>query len=128
MPRKKKQTRKYEPRNEFRINNSPHAGCHPQYVFGEKNGKYKSLGLTTSPRKDIKHVKLTKNPNPNDSRESYLQTKEVHTANKKYYSPILSGWMFALEDMGIIRHRTKKYKKSYNRKPPMYYENKKKKK
>ena len=34
--------------------------------------------------------------------------------------------MFARDDMGIVRHRTKKYKKSYNRKPPMYYENKKK--
>lgn len=126
MARKKKQSRKYEPRHEFRINNSPHAGGHPHYVFGEKNGKYKSLGLTTSPSKNIKHVKLTKNPNPNDASTSYLQIKEVHTANKKYYSSILPNWMFARDDMGIVRHRTKKYKKSYNRKPPMYYENKKK--
>ena len=124
MPRKKKPTRKYEPRNEFRINNSPHANGHPHYIFGEKNGKYKSLGLTTSPRPDVRSVELSKNPEPSNTDKSYLQF-EVHTAKKSYYrKDVLQGWGFAPEDMPVVRHRIKKYKKSYNRKPPMYYEKK----
>ena len=129
MARRKKQTRKYIPRNEFRFNNSPYAMGHPHYIFGEKNGKYKSLGLTTSPRSDVRSVELSKNPDPLSSDYSYLQLKRVHTAKKKYYGKsALSNWRFAPEDMAVVRHRIKEYKKSYNRKPPMYYEQKKKQK
>lgn len=116
MSRKKKPTRKYKPRNEFRINNSPLAEGHPHYVFGETNGKYKSLGLTSTPVKGIRHVKLKKNPEPNNKDDSYLQMR-VHTAKKKYYTEPLSGWKFSKDDMAIVRHRTKQYKKSTNRKP-----------
>ena len=51
--RKKKSTRKYEPRNEFRYNNSPRAGGHPHFVFGETKTHYKSLVLTSHPKDDI---------------------------------------------------------------------------
>ena len=115
MARKKKQSRKYIPRNEFRVNNSPLAEGHPHYVFGEKNGKYKSLGLTTNPVKGIRHVKLHKNPEPNNTDKSYLQMR-VHTAKKGYYTDTLPDWTFSKEDMAIARHRTKEYKKSTNRK------------
>ena len=67
MARKKKTTRKYIPRNEFRYNNSPHTEGHPHYVFGEKGKKYMSLGLTRQPVDGIPHIKLSKNPNPDDS-------------------------------------------------------------
>ena len=117
MARKKKQSRKYTPRNEFRINDSPLAEGHPHYVFGETaSGKYKSLGLTTHPVKGIKHVRLHKNPEPNNNDESYLQMR-VHTAKKSYYTEPLPDWSFSKEDMSIVRHRTKEYKKSTNRKP-----------
>lgn len=116
MARKKKPSRKYKPRNEFRINDSPLAAGHPHYVFGEKNGKYKSLGLTTSPIKGVPHVKLSKNPEPHNTDNSYLQMR-VHTAKKGYYTEPLKDWEFAKEDMAVVRHRTKQYKKSTNRKP-----------
>lgn len=109
------------------MNRSPLAEGHPHYVFGEKNGKYKSLGLTHDSASKTAHVKLSSNPNPSDSSDSYLQMR-VHTAKKEYYSQPLSGWGFAKEDWAIVRHRTKKYKKSYNKKPPFYYERKKAKK
>lgn len=115
MARKKKPSRKYQPRNEFRINNSPLAGGHPHFVFGEKNGKYKSLGLTTNPKSNIKSVKLKKNPEPNNPDTSHLQLR-IHTAKKKYYSDLLVGWEFSKEDRSIVRHRIKAYKKSTNRK------------
>ena len=125
MARKKKETRKYTPRNEFRYNDSPLAEGHPHYVFGEKNGKYKSLGLTTSPVEGIRHVKLSKNPEPNNQNDSYLQMR-VHTAKKKYYDEPLKDWEFAKEDKPIVRHRIKEYKKSTNRKPKGWFEKKRK--
>lgn len=115
MGRRKKETRKYKPKNEFKINNSPLAQGHPHYVFGEINGKYKSLGLTSNPIDAVKHVKLKVNPEPNNNEPSYLQMR-VHTAKIKYYSTDLPEWKFSDEDMPIVRHRTKKYKKSTNRK------------
>ena len=116
MARKKKKSRKYIPRNEFRRNNSPLAQGHPQYVFGETDtGKYKSLGLTTHPDNEHAHYPLKVNPNPADTNQSYIQ-KRVHTAKKKYYTDPLPGWKFSKEDMAIIRLVTKKYKKSTNRK------------
>lgn len=123
MTRKKKVSRKYEPRNEFRKNRSPLAKGHPHYVFGEKNGKYKSLGITHQPVKGIRSVKLSKNPDPLDVSDAYLQLR-VHTTNKKYYGGVLPGWSFTSEDMAVVRNRTKKYKKAYNRKPPMHYDKK----
>lgn len=116
MARKKKPTRKYKPKNEFWINSSPLAQGHPHYVFGEtSNGKYKSLGLTTSPVDEISHVKLHKNPEPGNTSPSYLQMR-VHTAKKKYYTKPLPDWAFSKQDMYVVRHRIKKYKKSTNRK------------
>ena len=127
IARKKKPTRKYIPKNEFRMNYSPQAKGHPHFIFGRKGDKYKSLGLTTEPKDDIRHIRLSKNPNPNDSRPSYLQLTKPHTASISYYGKdVLEGWAFGSEDMPVVRHRIKKYKKSMNRKPPMWYEKKKK--
>ena len=124
MTRKRKQSRKYTPRDEFRYNNSPLAEGHLHYVFGEKGNKYKSLGLTHSSENTAKKTKID-NPNPNDKDPSYLQMR-VHTAKKSYYSDTVAGLSFSSEARAVARHRIKQYKKSTNRKPPMWYENKKK--
>ena len=72
---------------------------------------------------------LRKNPNPNDKSTAYLPFVKPHTAKITLYDKeVLEGWRFDKEDMPVIRHRIKKYKKSYNRKPPMWYEKKKQKK
>ena len=124
MARKRK-SRKYIPRNEFRYNDSPQASGHPHYVFGETKTRYKSLGLTTHPKSNIPHYELKQNPNPYDTNKSYLQF-EVHSASKKYYREPLLGWKFGKEDMSVVRHTIKKYKKSTNRKPKLWYVNKRK--
>lgn len=118
MSRKKdKQTRKYKPKNEFRYNNGPVAQGHPQYVFGEtRTGKFKSIGLTHSPDDEYKHYPLSHNPNPKDDEDAFLQAK-VHTGKKVYYTEPLYDWSFDKSDMPIVRHITKQYKKSTNRKP-----------
>ena len=125
MAWKKRKSRKYIPRNEFRHNNSPRASGHPHYIFGETSTHYKSLGLTTTPKENIPHYKLKKNPNPNSTDDSYLQFA-VHSANKKYYNEPLPDWSFGKDDMPVIRHIIKKYKKSTNRKSKLWYVKKRK--
>lgn len=114
--RKNKQTRKYTPKNEFRRNNSPYSEGHPNFIFGEtRSGKYKSFGLTTHPKKQYPYIELHKNPNPNDTETSYLQT-QVLTTNKKYFEDEYDPqWHFSILDRAIVRHLIKKYKKATNR-------------
>lgn len=123
--RRNKQSRKYKPRNEFRRNVSPTAKAHYNYVFGETSTHYKSLGLTTHPRKDIPHYPLNQNPNPKDNSQSFLQLKVLST-NKKYLPTKEENWKLLKEDMPIVRLQIKRYKRSTNRKPKNWYENKKK--
>lgn len=127
MGRKKKETRKYVPRNEFRHNYSSLTDGHIHYVFGETKSKYKSMGLTHEPNIAYKQIRLSSNPNPSDPNPSYLEPN-VKTFKKSSYGKPLSNWSFSKEDHAIVRHYKKRYKKSYNRKPPGYYDLKKKKK
>lgn len=115
MTRKKKSTTKYEPRDFFAFNNSYEARKHPNYVFGEKDGKYKSFGLTHTPKKEYKSIPLIVNPNPKDKNQSHLQTR-VLTTKKKYMSSPLKDWSWAKEDVGAVRHYKKQYRKRYNKK------------
>ena len=115
ITRKKKESRKYQPRDEFRYNYSPSTAGHPDYVFGYKNGKYKSLGLTHTPKKEHRSTKLNKNPNSVDSKDSYLQ-HTVKTTQERYFSPVLNGWQFDDEDKPLVRHIKKSYKKRQNKK------------
>lgn len=94
-------------------------------VFPEGSARFKLTSHDTY--RVVNHTKAAKNPNPKSNDDSYIQHR-VHTARKSYYSEPLSGWTLSPEDRSLIRHLTKKYKKTYNRKPPGYYDNKKKKK
>ncbi len=115
MARKKKPSRKYKPRNEFRYNFSPSSAGHPDYIFGYKDGKYKSFGLTHNPKKEHKSSRLNVNPDPSDKRDSYIQHK-VKTTQERYFSDKLTGWRFDVTDWPLIRHLTKRHKKRQNKK------------
>ena len=108
--RKKKPSRKYIPRNEFRYNNSPEANGHPHYVFGEKGNRYLSLGITSHPKKEYPYYPLKQSPNPNNPSSNYIQ-KRVFNTKKKYYGPRKNGWFWTKEDMHTVRHIIKNYKK-----------------
>ena len=120
MGRKKKPTRKYKPRNEFRYNNSYSGGGHPNYVFGETDTKYKSLSLTHSPDEKYRYVKLQNNPDSKDERPAYLELKPK-TAKKSYYTESNPDMQFSKSDMSIVRQTIKRYKKSTNKKPKNWY-------
>lgn len=111
MSRKKKETRKYTPKNEFRRNTSKSAVGHFDYVFGETPTHYKSLGLTHTPDNKYSYYPLKENPNPKDSKQSFLRLN-VRSTNKKYLSKKEENWKFSKEDMPVVRHTIKKYKKA----------------
>ena len=110
MARKKKPSRKYTPRNEFRYNNSKRAAGHPHYVFGEKDDKYYSLGLTTHPKDKYPTYALSGSPNPISKKKDSVQRKPF-VQNKKLYGKKQANWSFSKSDMAIIRHIIKDYKR-----------------
>ena len=113
MARKKKPTRKYKPRNFFGINHDKKSMHHPNYIFGEKNGRYYSFGLTHTPKEEHPYVTLQHNPNPDDASNSHLQKKVLKT--KKGLVQKKSGWHFHPEDMPVVRRLIKDYKKRQNK-------------
>ncbi len=128
MARRKKQSRKYIPLDEFRFAKSKIYGNHPQYVFGKtRSGKFKTLGLTHTPNPKHKTLPLQKNPNKKDFRPAYISVKP-HTIGENYLEQTpQKDWGFVKIDRAVVRHIIKRYKKSYNRKPPNWYVDKKKK-
>lgn len=98
--------------NFFAINKSKKASYHPHYVFGKVGNKYKSFGLTHSPKENHPHHKLNANPNKKDPKTSYIQ-KEVHTTPSRFIKKILRGWKFEdPEDKAYVQHMKKEYRKS----------------
>lgn len=84
-------TKKWEFReNENRKQNGK--GSHPALVVGEKNKKFANLGLTHSPnRGHHKNIKLTKNPNPTDKKESFIRD-DLKYDDKKYLRKVLKNY------------------------------------
>ncbi len=83
---------------------------HPAYII-EKNGdSYDYIGLTHSPTTDNKsNIKLDKNPNPSDDRDSYIlpEVKEVKKLGRRY-----SKWAFSNSDKKKVEKVIKKNKKT----------------
>lgn len=127
MTRKKKESRKYIPvKYNVKIDMSPVAKGHPGIQFGKtRSGKNKLFGLTTEPNERTSKIKLPKNTNPKDDRDAYILTV-VRTSKDKHLKEPYEQHVIPKEDMPIIRYLVKKYKKSQNKKPKGWYDNKKK--
>lgn len=110
MVKNKKKTRKYEVRNQFRYSKSKQTGYHPHYIFGEANGRYISLGMTTHPKKNMKVTQIT-SPNPEYNGKQYIQNRVFYMKKHAYKNKREKGWKFSDVDMPLIRHYKKKYKK-----------------
>ena len=108
--KKKKPTRKYIPRNQFRYSRCKKAGYHPHYIFGERGDKYISLGMTTHPSAKMKVSKI-KSPNPNYNSDQYIQHYVFRIKKTAYKDKREKGWKFDDVDLSLIRHFKKNYKK-----------------
>ena len=116
MARKKKPSRKYTPRSEFRYNNSKRAAGHPHYIFGEKDDKYYSLGITSHPKKEYPYFLLSKDPEPGVEEPAAVQRRVFVEKKKVYRRKTLGSWRFNAEDMPVIRHIIKAFKRGQNKK------------
>lgn len=108
--------RKFRALDEFRYCFSYKAGKHPHYVFGEYGDEYASFGLTSTPKKEYKSSKLTKNPQSGKADPSHIQHK-YHLTKKRYYSKKpMSSWRFDVADLPLIRHLKKKARRDIRKK------------
>ena len=81
---------------------------HPSYVFLEKGNIYIYISITHSDNVENSIViKLRKNPNPNDKRESY-RIAEIKEDTKDRFNRNLKKWVMDIEDDKDIR---KEYEK-----------------
>ena len=81
---------------------------HPSYVFLEKGNIYIYISITHSDNVENSIViKLRKNPNPNDKRESYRIT-EIKEDTKDRFSKRLKKWVMDIEDDKDIREEYEK--------------------
>ena len=104
--------KKYKTRNQFRFSKNKKAVYHPHYIFGEKDDKYISLGLTTHPKKNHKVFLLNGSPGPQSGKKQYIHKKAFVMPKNNYTKKRLKGWAFSAEDMALIRYLKKKYKRS----------------
>ena len=105
--KRKKPSRKYTPRNEFRYCKSYRAGGpnnpHPHYVFGEYNGDYYSLGLTSHPNPNFPYVMLSRNPNPYSKKKMAVQINPFIEPIGEYDPKPKKKWKFHKNDIPIIQ-------------------------
>ena len=81
---------------------------HPSYVFLEKGSIYIYISITHSDSvKNAIVIKLKKNPNPQDKRESY-RIMEIKEDTKDKFSKRLKKWVMDCEDDNDIREEYKK--------------------
>ena len=102
--------KKYIVRNQFRYSKSREAGYHPHYIFGEKGDRYISLGMTTHPPRGSKVSKI-KSPNPDYHGDQFVQHKIFTMKKTSFANKRKNGWSFHADDLPLIRHFKKKYKR-----------------
>jgi len=84
---------------------------HPTYVYAKEGNKYKFIGITHAEiTEGTKNIKLDKNPNPEDKKESYIRPKPSKDESKKF-GRRLKSWSFGESDKGKVNGVIKKGKK-----------------
>ncbi|MDE7337064.1 MAG: hypothetical protein K2N32_03000 [Clostridia bacterium] len=113
--RKEKQanSKKYEPRNEFRFN---HATKHPNYIFGKDGRKYKAMGITHDQKTFGKNnMPLNKNPNRADKRSAYIRNGIISQDERYMSEKTLSNLSFSEEDYANVKSKRRNYDKRLKR-------------
>ncbi|MDR2828594.1 MAG: hypothetical protein LBV51_04155 [Acholeplasmatales bacterium] len=94
-------------KSHFRFNNKIK---HPAYVYSEFKNEYKYIGLTHSPiTTKIGNIKLFKNPNPADTRDSYIRPFSTHDKKINFNSNLKKGYKLNKKDLEKIKSVKKKY-------------------
>lgn len=105
--------KRFVSRNEFRYNFSQK---HKNYVFGESENVYHSVGITHKEyTKNKKNMPLERNPQNGKSEKSYIRYGII-TDNKKNYGRVLKNYKFSDSDFKNVRSKIRNYKKRKNKK------------
>ena len=109
MARKKKQKKKFLPKNEFRYN---FAEGHKSYVFGEIDGEYRSVGITHKETTfGKKNMPLSKNPQKNKTETAYIRNGIVSGKISNYGNRTIKNLAFSQEDFPKVKSKIRNYKK-----------------
>ena len=85
----------------FTVRKKKHAK-HPQVIVDANRTKFKSMTLThTKGRKRHWNIKLSKNPNPNDKKDSYV-SKKVLEDFKFNFSKAFNNYNISNEDIDML--------------------------
>jgi len=96
----------------FRRNNSKKTRGHPTYIYKRVGNTYHYVGITHSPiTRGTKNVKLNVNPNPNDSRDSYIRPFSSEDSISDFQKKRLIGWKLNPNDKPKIKQAMKRHKK-----------------
>ncbi len=96
----------------FRRNNSKKVRGHPTYIYKKINDEYYFVGITHAPVTNrVKNIKLDYNPNPNDSKHSYIRPFSSKEKIKKFSNKELSDWKINKKDRPKFNRSIKNFKK-----------------
>lgn len=104
---KKPNSSAFQPRDEFRKNNSSKGLGHPAYIYERVGNNFKFIGITHSPiTHGVRNIKLDKNPNPVDDSAAYFRPNSDKAKINKFGKK-LPGWGLSSQD----KKKINKYKK-----------------
>ena len=112
MTRKKKPTKKYKPRNEFRYNIN---AKHPNYIFevDEKNDAWRAIGITHEEKTfGITNTPLKVNPKKTDKRKSYMRNGIINGNHGDYSKKTMKNMQFSREDLPNVKAKIRNAKKN----------------
>ena len=107
---KQKQRKKSSVRNEFRYNNQTK---HPNYIFEETNGKYRSLGIThSSSTFGKRNMPLEKNPRTGENKQAYIRNGIISDKKSNYSKKTIKNMKFSESDLKNTKSKIRNYKKT----------------
>lgn len=111
---KKKKRQNSSARNEFRYNNQTK---HPNYIFEESNGKYRSLGVTHQERTFGKqNMPLDKNPKKGEEKKAYIRNGVISAKKSNYSKKTINNMSFNQSDYKNVKSKIRNYKKNRKKK------------
>ena len=108
-----KQKKKLKPKNEFRFN---HKTGHANYIFGETENEYRSVGLTS--KKETfgrKNMPLKQNPKKNATGESYIRNGIIADRKESFSKKKAKNFQFSQEDKANVKSKIRHYKKEHKK-------------
>ncbi len=114
LKKRAKQKKQVKPKDEFRFN---HDTGHMNFVFGETEEEYKSVGLTSKETTfGKKNMPLEQNPKKGDSGKSYIRNGIISDNKRSYSEKTAKNYEFSKADKSNVKSKVRNYKKEQKRK------------